>query len=276
MTFDQATADELIDIVRRAAKAEILPRFRNLDADTIETKSGPQDLVTIADKGAEAMIQREVLERFPEATVIGEEAVADNPALLTRIAEAEMAVIVDPVDGTWNFARNLTQFGVILAAASRGETVFGLLYDPVMDDWIVARRGCGAFYMRPDGTERRLEVSATRPLDEMTGFTSLRHFPRELQSPLAATFPGFSRMMTIGCACHEYRTLASGFADFTLAGAVMPWDHAAGVLVHQEAGGHAALLNGRAYRPTIHQGPLLVASSEESWERLCERFAFLL
>ncbi|TDX23313.1 fructose-1,6-bisphosphatase/inositol monophosphatase family enzyme [Modicisalibacter xianhensis] len=275
MTIDSATASELIDIVRRAAKAEILPRFRNLDPETIQTKTSQEDLVTVADQRAEAFIQREVAERFPEATIVGEEATSEDASLLERIAEAEMAVIIDPIDGTWNFARNLTQFGVILAVASRGETVFGLLYDPVMDDWIMAHRGQGAFYVRPDGTQRQLQVSAREHLADMTGFTSLRLFPKELQYRLATTFPDFSRMMSIGCACHEYRTLASGFGEFSLIGALMPWDHAAGVLVHQEAGGYSALLDGRPYAPTVHQGRLLLANSRETWERLRERFAFM-
>jgi fructose-1,6-bisphosphatase/inositol monophosphatase family enzyme len=275
MTIDSATASELIDIVRRAAKTEILPRFRNLDPESIQTKTSQEDLVTIADQRAEAFIQREVAERFPEATIVGEEATSSDASILERIAEAEMAVIIDPIDGTWNFARNLTQFGVILAVASRGETVFGLLYDPVMDDWIVAHRGQGAFYVRPDGTERRVSVSQRETLAEMTGFTSLRLFPKELQYRLASTFPDFSRMMSIGCACHEYRTLASGFGEFSLIGALMPWDHAAGVLVHQEAGGYSALLDGRAYQPTIHQGRLLLANGRDTWEQLRERFAFM-
>ncbi|SFI12039.1 inositol monophosphatase family protein [Modicisalibacter xianhensis] len=275
MTIDSATASELIDIVRRAARAEILPRFRNLDPETIQTKTSQEDLVTVADQRAEAFIQREIAERFPEATIVGEEATSEDASLLEGIAEAEMAVIIDPIDGTWNFARNLTQFGVILAVASRGETVFGLLYDPVMDDWIMAHRGQGAFYVRPDGTQRQLQVSAREHLADMTGFTSLRLFPKELQYRLATTFPDFSRMMSIGCACHEYRTLASGFGEFSLIGALMPWDHAAGVLVHQEAGGYSALLDGRAYQPTIHQGRLLLANSRETWERLRERFAFM-
>ena len=275
MTIDSSTASELIDIVRRAARAEILPRFRNLDPETIQTKTSQEDLVTAADQRAESFIQREVAERFPEATIVGEEATSEDASLLEGIAEAEMAVIIDPIDGTWNFARNLTQFGVILAVASRGETVFGLLYDPVMDDWIMAHRGQGAFYVRPDGTQRQLQVSAREHLAEMTGFTSLRLFPKELQYRLATTFPDFSRMMSIGCACHEYRTLASGFGEFSLIGALMPWDHAAGVLVHQEAGGYSALLDGRAYQPTIHQGRLLLANSRETWERLRECFAFM-
>lgn len=270
-----ADAPAIIDIVRRAAKAEILPRFRNLDPEAIRAKSAPDDLVTDADQGAERIISREVAELLPHATIIGEEAVAENAALLESIAGAELAVIIDPVDGTWNFARSINQFGVIVAVVSHGETVFGLLYDPMADDWISAHRGEGAFFGRPDGTQRRLRVSDTTSMAEMVGSTSTRLYPSPQQYQLAGTFPDFARMLAFGCACHEYRTMAFGFVDFVLAARLMPWDHAAGLLIHQEAGGYAALFDGRTYKPTIHEGLLLAASSRQNWEQLREKFAFL-
>ncbi|MDW5375850.1 inositol monophosphatase [Halomonas sp. HP20-15] len=274
--IDPAEQQQLIDIVRRAAKAEILPRFRNLSDASIRTKSAPDDLVTDADQGAERLIGQAIAELLPTATIIGEEAVAEGSARLADIAGAELALIIDPVDGTWNYARGLNQFGVILAATSFGETIFGLLYDPLGDDWIVARHGEGAFFGRPDGTQRRLRVSDTTDIDEMVGATSIRLFPKPLQYQLAATFPDLQRMMAFGCACHEYRTMAFGYVDFMLAGKLMPWDHAAGLLIHQEAGGHAALLDGTPYKPTLHQGRLLAANSRENWERLREKYAFLV
>lgn len=276
MTLDQAAAQTLIDIVRHAAKTEILPRFRMLDPDAIDTKTGPDDLVTIADKSAEKVIARGVAEAFPEATIVGEEAVAEDASLLKTIGNAEMAVIIDPIDGTWNFARNLNQFGVILAVVSRGETVFGLLYDPLADDWVMARKGEGAWYGRPDGTARRLQVSRASKLANMVGSTSIRLFPRETQYDLAGLFPDFARMMSFGCACHEYRTMAFGFVDFMLTARLMPWDHAAGVMILQEAGGYAALLDGTPYSPTIHQGLMIGANSRDSWENLREKFDFLI
>tara|TARA_B100000678_G_C18204324_1_gene500724 strand:- start:477 stop:1316 length:840 start_codon:yes stop_codon:yes gene_type:complete len=266
----------LIEIVRDAAKTEILPRFRNLSEDAIRSKSAPDDLVTDADQGAERMMTAAIRELLPEATVIGEEAVADASANLDDIAGAELALIIDPVDGTWNFARGLNQFGVILAATSFGETIFGLLYDPLADDWIVARHGEGAWFGRPDGTERRLQVSDTDRFDEMVGSTSIRLFPKAQQYQLSATFPDFQRMMAFGCACHEYRTMAFGFVDFMLTGKLMPWDHAAGLMIHREAGGYSALLDGTPYQPTIHQGSVLAASSRVHWERLRDNFAFLM
>lgn len=276
MTLDQAATKTLIDIVRHAAKTEILPRFRMLDPDTIDTKSGPDDLVTIADKGAEKVITQGVARAFPEATIVGEEAVAEDATLLDTIRDAEMAVIIDPIDGTWNFARNLNQFGVIVAVVSRGETVFGLLYDPLVDDWVMARKGEGAWYGRPDGTQRRLHMSSTSKLSNMTGSTSIRRFPKETQYDLAGLFPDFDRMMSFGCACHEYRTMAFGFVDFMLTAKLMPWDHAAGIMVVQEAGGYAALLDGTPYNPTIHQGRMIAANSKDSWEALHEKFDFLI
>ncbi|GHC22973.1 inositol monophosphatase [Kushneria pakistanensis] len=276
MTLDQAAAQTLIDIVRHAARTEILPRFRMLDPDAIDTKSGPDDLVTIADKSAEKVITQGVAKAFPEATIVGEEAVAEDASLLKTIGNAEMAVIIDPIDGTWNFARNLNQFGVIVAVVSRGETVLGLLYDPLADDWVMARKGEGAWYGRPDGTARRLQVSNTKKVSNMVGSTSIRLFPRETQYDMAGLFPDFARMMSFGCACHEYRTMAFGFVDFMLTAKLMPWDHAAGVMILQEAGGYAALLDGTPYSPTIHQGCMIAANSKDSWENLREKFDFLI
>lgn len=266
----------LIEIVRDAAKTEILPRFRNLSEGAIRSKSAPDDLVTEADQGAEQMMTAAIRELLPEATVIGEEAVAEGSASLDDIADAELALIIDPVDGTWNFARGLNQFGVILAATSFGETIFGLLYDPMADDWIVARHGEGAWFGRPDGTQRQLQVSDTDKFDEMVGSTSIRLFAKPQQYQLAATFPDFQRMMAFGCACHEYRTMAFGFVDFMLTGKLMPWDHAAGLMIHAEAGGYSALLDGTPYQPTIHQGKVLAASSHAHWEQLREKFSFLV
>ena len=276
MTLDQAAAQTLIDIVRHAARTEILPRFRSLDPDAIDTKDGPDDLVTIADRSAEKVITQGVAKAFPEATIVGEEAVAEDASLLKTIANAEMAVIIDPIDGTWNFARNLNQFGVIVAVVSRGETVFGLLYDPLADDWVMARKGEGAWFGRPDGTQRQLRMSDTRKLSNMVGSTSIRLFPKETQYDLAGLFPDFARMMAFGCACHEYRTMAFGFVDFMLTAKLMPWDHAAGIMILQEAGGYAALLDGTPYNPTIHQGRMIAASSKDNWEALREKFDFLI
>ncbi|RJS91609.1 inositol monophosphatase [Salinisphaera sp. Q1T1-3] len=274
-TFDSIARHRLIDIVRDAARAEILPRFRRLSDNEIRAKSAPDDLVTDADQAAEARMTQAIAAAWPDAVIIGEEAVAAGHSDVADIATAETAIIIDPIDGTWNYARGLNQFGVIIAVTCFGETVFGLLYDPLADDWITATRGEGAWFGAPDGTEKRLDVATRSAPAQMIGSTSLHLFAEAEQRRLAALYPDFARVMSFHCACHEYRTMAFGHVDFMLTSKLMPWDHAAGVLVIEEAGGHAATLDGQRYAPTRHQGRMLVATSRENWTLLQDRLSFL-
>ena len=148
--------DCLIEIVRTTAQSEIMPHFRNLGAESIETKTDPYDLVTIADRAAEARITQEITRLLPQAVVIGEEAVFANPALLQGLATADLAVLVDPIDGTWNFVSGSSVFGVILAVIEGGRTTFGLLYDTVNDSWVTARTCEGAGRYDRRGRRERL------------------------------------------------------------------------------------------------------------------------
>jgi len=271
--LDEAQIDALIETVRGVAKAEILPLFRNLDAMEIDSKSAPDDLVTKADRAAELAISKAVHDILPEASIVGEEAVSADKTTLGRMKEPGQVVVIDPIDGTWNYANGIATFGVILAVVEDGETVFGLLYDPSYDDWIVARKGEGAFFCRPDGTRRPLTLSPPPDaLADTFGFVGLYLFNRERQAQLAATLPQFRRTMTLRCSCHEYRMLAQGSSQFCLNGMLNVWDHAAGVLIYQEAGGVARLLDGRAYNPAMKKGHLLTAASERLWEELAGIF----
>ena len=274
--IDAGTEAHLIQIVRRAAKAEILPRFRALNDADISTKTGPEDLVTEADLNAEAEITAAVQALLPDALIVGEEAAETNPALLAQMAEAPLSVIVDPVDGTWNFAKGLATFGVILAVAVHGHAVFGLLYDPVMDDWIWARRGGGTWYEDAHGAKKRLNMEGDGD-GGLTGFVPLFNFPEPTRLRLAGTLPGIRRIWLVRCSCHEYRTLALGGADFCLSSALKPWDHAAGALAIEEAGGAVGLLDGRDYRASITSGSaLLSARSPSMLDALRRSFAPLV
>lgn len=263
----------LIALVREVAKAEIMPRFRRLPSEDVRAKTAPDDLVTEADLRSEAAITGGVRSLLPNARVIGEEAVASDPTVLDGLADAEMAVIIDPVDGTWNFAKGLATFGVILAVVENGRTVFGLLYDPVLDDWIWARDGGGTWYQRPGSDPVRLTVGGSGPVETTVGFVPLFLFPYETRMKLAGAIPGFRRIWSVRCSCHEYRLLAQGHADFCLSGSLNPWDHAAGALAVVEAGGAAGLLDGRDYAPGITDGGHLVtARSAETLERIRATF----
>jgi fructose-1,6-bisphosphatase/inositol monophosphatase family enzyme len=275
--FDDARdAARCVEILRTAAKSEIMPRFRRLRPNDIRTKSASDDLVTEADLAAEDAITKALSQDFPEALIVGEEAVAADAAALDALPEAKLAFVIDPVDGTWNFAAGLSTFGVILAVMEHGQTVMGLLYDPVLDDWVMARKGQGAWFGRPSEPEaRRLALSGGGPIETATGLVTPFNFERHLRARLAAQLTGFSRVDGYRCSCHEYRMLVQGRFRFGLSGNTKVWDHAAGALAMEEAGGHGCMLDGRPYTPCNTSGRFLVADDAALLKTLSDRFAWL-
>ena len=266
----------LVNILRRTARAEILPRFRNLNAAEISTKSRPDDLVTQADLAAEAMITRALRIAFPQAVVIGEEAVSADPSLLDQIAKAPLAFIIDPIDGTWNYSKGLATFGVILAATQFGKPVFGLILDPVLDDWLIADAASLPRLCRAEGSSRPVRVAMGKAVENLSGYIPLQLFAPDRRAALAATFPGFARITSLRCSAQEYRMVAQGHTDFLLTHSLNPWDHAAGALICARAGGHVEMLDGGPYTAARHEGHLLVAPDKPTWNRLRKIFGFLV
>ena len=269
--------DAIIEIVRAAARDCILPRFQRLAPADVSTKSGPSDLVTLADTEAEAQMTAALRDLLPAAVVVGEEAIAADPALRGSIGTADLAVILDPVDGTWNFAKGLPLFGVILAVTVRGVPVLGVLYEPVMDDWIIATAEGPAELVMADGTTRTLRTSTQTKQGAMVGYVPLGLMPRKHREAMVAEFPEFGRITSLRCACHEYRMVTLGHAEFALSGPTPhAWDHAAGVLCVQRAGGVARMLDGSDYHAGVTKGYVLAAASGPVWDRLAAQFGFLL
>ncbi len=271
MPLTEAQSDALIEAVRAVAAEEIVPRFRALEPGDVDAKTGFDDLVTVADRAAEAALTERIRAILPGCGVVGEEAVSAGTASLDGLADGRVAVI-DPIDGTWNYAHGLANYGVILAVLEEGETVWGLLHDPSFDDWIVAHRGRGAWFHRR-GRASRLHVPAEDvPFERMRGNVGYTMFADDARPALAATTARFRRASSLGASVHEYRLMAQGGSDFVLNGSLNVWDHAAGALVLREAGGVARLLDGRDYAPTMREGLLLNARTEASWEALAETF----
>jgi fructose-1,6-bisphosphatase/inositol monophosphatase family enzyme len=259
---------DLADILRAAAKAEILPRFRRLDPTTIRTKSSATDLVTEADTEAEHRIKREIAKRWPDAVVIGEESVAADPALLDRLQGAELAITVDPVDGTANFAAGLPLFAVMASVVVKGEVVAGIIYDPMGDDWIMAERGAGAWFVRPGGVGQRLKVAAAVALAEMIGHVSMAFIDQAVKPRVLANLAKIRIVANYRVAGHDYRTFASGHAHFVMFNKLMPWDHLGGCLIAEEAGAYVAKFDGSPYRVPDLAGGLLLAPDQETWSLL--------
>jgi fructose-1,6-bisphosphatase/inositol monophosphatase family enzyme len=267
-TISEDLMNALMADMRAVAQAEILPRFRAITADAIRAKTVADDLVTDADIAAERALSQRLAERFPGIAIVGEEAVSDDPTILSRLADAKLAAVIDPVDGTWHFAHGVPMFGSILAIVENGETTAGIIHYPVTGDFLVARRGEGAWHVATDGVGTQLAVAAPTPIDEMHGFIPLHMFEPDLRMELAPRVLRFLRTTTWRCSAWEYRMLATGAMSFCLNESLKPWDHAAGVLIHAEAGGHAAVATGAAYHPTMTDGHLLLAPDKASWDAI--------
>jgi fructose-1,6-bisphosphatase/inositol monophosphatase family enzyme len=261
MKIKRTDLERLAGIVSEAAEKEIIPRFRQLEEGAVREKTSALDLVTDADEAAEAHITAAVAQAFPSAIV-------KDRKPLEKIADAELAIIVDPVDGTSNFAWGLPLFGVLLAVASRGETIGGLIYDPIGRDFHFGLKGEGAWALSAKGQRRDLRVSAGGSVAGMTGVTSWYLMPEPMRSHVAASLPKVRATFAYRCAAHEYRLVCEGRIDFSLHYKLMPWDHAAGVLIHTEAGGYSALLDGTPYAPTRFEGGILSAPSRDAWTAL--------
>ena len=271
-----AQKTQLINLVRRAARAEIMPRFRRLDAGEINQKADENDLVTQADTAAEAMITRGLQMAFPHALIIGEEAVAAKPDLLDGIGAAELCFIIDPVDGTWNFAKGMPLFGTIIAVCRFGQPVFGLIYDPVGDDAVMTDNMTDALWQTRTGRYRPIKTAPAKPLEKIAGYMHIRLMPPADRALMWTKVGALAFVGALRCSAHEYRLLGTGAVDFVMSGTLNPWDHAAGALICQQAGGKVAMLDGTPYDATIKSGYLLCASSEATWDTLAAHFNDLL
>jgi fructose-1,6-bisphosphatase/inositol monophosphatase family enzyme len=271
MIPDAARIRTVAQILRDAAQSIVLPRFRDLAAGDIRQKSSHLDLVTDADVAAEAQITAQLRAAFPGALVVGEEASAEDPTILDGLGDAELAFVIDPIDGTKNFASGLPLFALMVAVLARGRTVAGVIHDPIVDDYAAAIAGGGAWVERPDGRRTALRVGRPRPIGEMLGIVSWMFMAEPMRSTVTRNLAHFAGAADYRTAAHEYRLLAAGHYDFAVFRKLAPWDHLAGVLLHQEAGGYAACLDGSPYTHAAYADGtegLLCAPDAESWAAL--------
>ncbi|MDB5522865.1 MAG: inositol monophosphatase family protein [Rhizobium sp.] len=266
--FSENHIEVLRDILREAGEAEIMPRFRTLASDDITEKKSSIDLVTDADLLAEKRISAHLLQHFPGALIVGEEATETNPGLISALADAELAFVIDPVDGTFNFTAGLPIFGTILGVVARGETIAGLIHDPVLGDTLVASKGAGARVLARSGDETIARVIAPRPIGSMVGTISINDIDRAMRQRIAGNLGKTRMAFGYNCSAYEYWMAATGKVDFIGHFKLMPWDHLAGVLIHQEAGGYTARHDGSPYRPGETTGGILSAANEDLWHEI--------
>ncbi|MFF8606027.1 inositol monophosphatase family protein [Streptomyces sp. NPDC015346] len=237
---------EVEEAIRKAAAAEIMPRFRQLAAHEIVEKNGPHDLVTVADQAAEAHLTRSLTALLPGSVVVGEEAVHADPGVYEALKGDAPVWIVDPVDGTRQFVRGEAGFCTLVALAQRGELLASWTYAPALDQLAVAVRGRGATLngqpIRSGSPSPRavLEVAASHP-----DYTT----PDQKRALLGLDTEGV-HARPCGSAGLEYLDVARGLVDATAFSWEYAWDHAAGLLLVTEAGGAHTTIAGEPFRIT--------------------------
>jgi fructose-1,6-bisphosphatase/inositol monophosphatase family enzyme len=261
--------DRLAEALAATAEAEIMPRWRNLADADIREKTGPNDLVTVADEASERMLGDLLPALTPGSILIGEESVEKDRSLLAAIDGDAPVWIVDPVDGTKNFAEGSDRFCVMAALTLRGETIASAIHQPVDGRTAVAARGEGA-WMLTGGDRTRLRVADPAPIGAVEGSFNFRFFPDEVRPGLRERANAVlgDRHYRRGCAGFDYIQLALGRWHFAVYWKNMPWDHAPGLLIHQEAGGVSGRFDGRPYRPRDLQGGILAATDRGGWDEI--------
>ncbi|WP_448663827.1 inositol monophosphatase family protein [Sphingomonas sp. CJ20] len=252
--------ERVSDLLQEVAFLKVMPRFRSLARNDVEEKSSG-DIVTIADREAEEMIATALIRLMPTSRVVGEEAAFQNPALLNDLDDGTLWLI-DPIDGTANFAAGRSPFALMLALVSEGETLAGWIFDPVSGSLATAERGSGAWLAGTRITTQHGSPAASGLRGAVfTNFMSsaMAQTVNARLSAIGEALPGYM------CCGAEYPSIAQGEEDFALFGNTQPWDHAPGALFLTEAGGRVARLDGSPYRPNSGHGELLAARCETVW-----------
>lgn len=233
----------------RDAGGLLLEKFGRI---TSVTKKGDINLVTEADLASEALIIERIKSYQPRHSILAEES---GEAVVTG-GDSKWKWIIDPLDGTTNYAHGYPCFCVTLALENDGEIVIGVTYDPTRDEMFAAEKGNGASL-----NGKPIRVSTEAKLSEsliVTGFPynfkEVPHFERSLKEFLLRS-RGVRRD---GSAAIDMAYVACGRFDGFWEEGLNPWDVAAGKLLIEEAGGAITYYNGSLF--SIYQPPICASN----------------
>lgn len=251
-------------ILQGVVKTVVMPSFRALRPEDIHSKDtpgDPDDLVTIADQAAERYLIAALRDVVPGAAFIGEEAVSEDPSLLAALSAAAPAWLIDPIDGTKNFARGEADFGVMVALVEAGIT---------RASWIAVPAAQPSGYVVSAEHERgtnidSVRVSSVRRIASMPrGTIHTRMMPGDTASDVLRKMRGkYVPSPSTGAAATEYSGIIRGDKDFVIYYRLLPWDHAAGALAITEAGGAALHVTGESYAPLSPNQVTIFAATPE-------------
>lgn len=204
----------------------------------VELKEGNNNIVTNYDKLVQNILKEKLTELVPDSIFIGEE----NGDYTKKFETNKYVFIVDPIDGTTNFYRNLKMSAISVALLKNGQVIIGVCYNPYLKEMYTAIKGCGAFL-----NNKKIHVSNKKLKDGilLAGcapyYNDLRKKSLDIQNKLSLIASDYRRY---GSAVIELCNIASGKAELYFELKLMPWDYAAASLIVQEAGGKITTING--------------------------------
>jgi myo-inositol-1(or 4)-monophosphatase len=237
---------ETLEFVRRVARdAGALVVEGAFRAHAADRKRAPTDLVTEYDRRSEQLIVDAIRARWPDDFILAEE----SGAHVVDAARVERRWLIDPLDGTTNFAHGLPFFCVSIAVEERGRAIAGAVCAPALGWEFSAARGRGA-WLGAHGSDRRLRVSETATLD---GALLATGFPYDNATSAQNNFAEFIALYQqthgvrrVGAAALDLAMVAAGWLDGYWEMKLKPWDLAAGALLVEEAGGRTSSYAGGA------------------------------
>ncbi|HZS07751.1 MAG TPA: inositol monophosphatase family protein [Blastocatellia bacterium] len=230
----------MLELAIRAAH-EAGQILRNYAARGFEiTNKGRINLVTEADVASERHIKELITARFPTHRIIAEESGTSDHS------EFEYCWIIDPLDGTTNFAHGYPCYAVSIGVERKGELIAGAIYDPSRDEMFAAERGAGATL-----NGQKIRVSEIDLLEKALVVTG---FPYDVRERMDEYLPSWRRFLEraqgvrrLGAAAIDMACVACGRMDGFWEHGLNPWDMAAGAVIVEEAGGRMGQLDGAPF-----------------------------
>lgn len=252
--MDYPDPEDVTAIIEEVARKEVMPRFGKLKDDEVWKKPSG-GTVTTADLASEEELRTALTALLPGSMTLGEEECDADLSILERLKGREPVWVIDPVDGTSNFARGDERFAILVALWHDSAIQAGWICAPAMKRTLQAVRGQGAW----EGKER-LAIGTAANRREKAFRGSLGGRLRRVEG----MEDNFGEVINLKCCGIEYLEIASGTLDFAHYRQLRPWDHCAGTLIIEEAGGHVASLGPNPYDPVnpASDGLLIAASSE--------------
>ena len=253
------------------ANDKIVPRFQNLVDDEIDTKTGPMDFVTIADIEAEEELTRIFKDIIPGSLVVGEEAVSKGDISKEVLgSESGYIWVIDPVDGTHNFAHGKPVFATMVALVKDNQTVQSWIYNIPGEEFAIAEKGSG---VELDGNRIDYPQNTTeQALQDLKGYISRVFLPKDIRPKVEVLLDEhFGEVDSHKCCGHDYLDILRGNAHFAMYSRIYPWDHLPGSLMMTEAGGVLKKWDKSEHMAGDQVGGILVASNENMWDDIHEK-----